>query len=82
MGFEESIGYNIGDHLRDKDGVGASVILCEAAAYYKTQNKNLKDVLYDLFKEYGYYFENTTSLVLDGIKGQARIGRMMKRISS
>lgn len=79
MGYEESIGYNVGDHLRDKDGVGATVILCEAAAYYKTKNKNLKDVLFELFEEFGYYQENTTSLVLEGIAGQERIARMMKQ---
>lgn len=77
MGYEESIGYNVGTHLRDKDGVAATLLLCEAAAYYKTQGKTLRDVLFELFKEYGYYAENTTSLVLEGIKGQQRIKRMM-----
>lgn len=77
MGYEESIGYNIGTHLRDKDGVAATLLLCEAAAYYKTKGLTLKDVLFNLFEKYGYYAENTTSLVLEGIKGQQRIARMM-----
>lgn len=77
MGYEESIGYNIGSYLRDKDGVSATMILCEAAAYYKNKGKNLKQVLFELYKEYGYYFDNTTSLVLEGIEGQQRIARMM-----
>ncbi len=77
MGYEESIGYNIGSYLRDKDGVASTLILCEAAAYYKTLGKTLKDVLFELFEKYGYYAENTTSLVLEGIEGQKRISRMM-----
>lgn len=77
MGYEESIGYNIGSYLRDKDGVSATLILCEAAAYYKSKGKNLKQVLFELYEEFGYYYDNTISLVLEGIEGQQRIARMM-----
>lgn len=77
MGYEESIGYNFSDYLRDKDGVGSTVMLVEAAAYYKKQNKTLLDVLNDLYDEYGYYLDDTVSLVLDGIEGKERIDRMM-----
>ena len=79
MGYEESIGYAIGTFVRDKDAVSASLMLSEAAAYYKAQNKTLIDVLSELFEKYGYYQENTISLVLDGIEGQKRIKRMMEQ---
>ncbi|SHO47459.1 phospho-sugar mutase [Anaerocolumna xylanovorans] len=77
FGYEESIGYNVGSYLRDKDGVGATLILTEMAGYYKKQGKTLIDVLNGLYEKYGYYRENTISIVLEGIEGQERIGRMM-----
>lgn len=78
MGYEESVGYNIGTFVRDKDGVTASLILAEMAAFYKKQGKTLIDVLYELFEEFGYYKEKGISIVLEGVEGQQRIGRMMK----
>jgi phosphoglucomutase len=78
FGYEESIGYNIGSYLRDKDGVAATLILTEMAGYYKKLGKTLIDALHDLYEEYGYYRENTISIVLEGIEGQERIQRMMK----
>lgn len=77
FGYEESIGYNIGSYLRDKDGVAATLILAEMAGFYKKQGKTLVDVLNGLYKEYGFYRENTISIVLEGIEGQDRIKRMM-----
>lgn len=77
FGYEESIGYNVGSYLRDKDGVSATLILAEMAGYYKKLNKTLVDVLNELYEEYGYYRENTISIVLEGIEGQERIKRMM-----
>ena len=78
FGYEESIGYNIGSYLRDKDGVAATLILAEMAGYNKKRGKTLIDVLNDLYEQYGYYRENTISIVLEGIEGQERIQRMMK----
>ncbi len=78
FGYEESIGYVIGTFVRDKDAVSASLMLAEAAAYYKKQGKTLIDVLNELFEKYGYYQEKTISLVLEGIEGQKRIKRMME----
>jgi len=78
FGYEESIGYVTGDFVKDKDGVISSMILCEAAAYYKSQNKSLIDVLEDIYKEFGYYSEKQISLVLEGIEGSRRINRMME----
>ncbi|GAB6149395.1 phospho-sugar mutase [Clostridium novyi] len=78
FGYEESIGYNASTFVRDKDGVSSSMLLCEAAAYYKSIGKTLIDVLNEVFKEHGYYKEKQISLVLEGIEGQERISRMMK----
>lgn len=77
MGYEESIGYNIGSHLRDKDGVSASLILVEMAGYYKVKNMSLVEALTSLYETYGYYLDDAFSLVLEGASGQARIARMM-----
>lgn len=78
FGYEESIGYVTGDFVKDKDGVISSMMLCEAAAYYKSQNKSLIDVLEEIYKEFGYYSEKQISLVLEGIEGSRRISRMME----
>lgn len=78
FGYEESIGYVTGTLVRDKDGVSSSMMLAEAAAYYKTKGKTLVDVLNDLYTEFGYYQEKQISLVLEGIEGQKRIARMME----
>ncbi|WP_125153161.1 phospho-sugar mutase [Clostridium rectalis] len=77
FGYEESIGYVAGDFVRDKDAVISSMLLCEAAAYYKTLEKSLLDVLNETYEELGYYREKLISLVLEGVEGQQRIGRMM-----
>lgn len=80
FGYEESIGYNPGNFVRDKDAVSSALLLAEAAAYYKKQGKTLKKVLDELFERYGYYAEDTLSIVLEGIEGQARIKRIMNEI--
>lgn len=77
FGYEESIGYVAGDFVRDKDGVISSMLLCEAAAYYKTIGKTLIDVLNDLYSKLGFFREKLISLVLEGVEGQKRIERMM-----
>ncbi|MCB2306796.1 phospho-sugar mutase [Clostridium estertheticum] len=77
FGYEESIGYVAGTFVRDKDAVIASMLLCEAAAYYKSKGKTLLDILNEIYIEFGYYRENLISLVLEGIEGQERISRMM-----
>ncbi|WP_291632625.1 phospho-sugar mutase [Clostridium sp.] len=77
FGYEESIGYVAGTFVRDKDAVIASMLLCEAAAYYKTQGKTLINILDEIYTEFGYYREDLISIVLEGIEGQERISRMM-----
>lgn len=78
FGYEESIGYVTGTFVRDKDAVSSSLLLAEAAAYYKAKGKTLVDILSELFEKYGYYQEKTISLVLEGIEGQQKIKRMME----
>ncbi len=78
FGYEESIGYVYGDHVRDKDAVVSTMMIVEMAAYYKKRSKSLVELLNDIYKEYGYYKEHLTSLVLEGIEGSDRIKRMMK----
>lgn len=78
FGYEESIGYTTGTFVRDKDGVSSSMLLCEAAAYYKSIGKTLIDVLNEVYEKNGYYKEKQISLVLEGIEGKGKIDRMMK----
>lgn len=78
FGYEESIGYNHGEFVRDKDAVSSAMLLVEAAAFYKkTQKKTLLDVLHDIYEEYGYYGNKLVSIVKEGADGQALIGRIM-----
>ena len=77
-GFEESIGYNYGTFVRDKDAVSSAMVICEMAAYYKKQGKSLLDVLEELKDEYGFYDERLISIVLEGLEGQEKIGQIMK----
>lgn len=78
FGYEESYGYLTGTYARDKDGVVATLLICEAAAYYKTQGKTLYDVLQDLYVQYGVYLEKLASRTLKGKDGLAKIGAIME----
>lgn len=79
FGFEESIGYIYGTFVRDKDGTIASMLISEMVGYYSKKNKNLIEVLEDIYQEYGYELENNYSLVLEGVEGQERIKRIMEK---
>ncbi|MBU0278325.1 phospho-sugar mutase [Gemella sp. zg-1178] len=80
MGYEESIGYNVGTFVRDKDGVTIAMMLVEAVAYYKLQGKTLIDVIEEFYEKYGYYLDKTISVTLEGVAGAKRISRMMTEI--
>ncbi len=80
FGFEESIGYVYSDMVRDKDAISTTMIIAEMAAYYKKQEKNLLDILNEIYDEFGYYLEELFSIELKGLEGKNRIGRMMKDI--
>ncbi|MCK9217107.1 MAG: phospho-sugar mutase [Firmicutes bacterium] len=75
--FEESYGYMAGDFVRDKDGVISSMLICEAAAFYKTKGLNLYEGLLNLYAEYGYYKEDLFSIVLKGREGAETILAIM-----
>lgn len=77
FGFEESYGYLAGTYARDKDAVVATLLMCEAAAYYKTREMTLCDGLREIYKKYGYYSENTQSITMKGIDGIASIKKIM-----
>jgi phosphoglucomutase len=78
FGYEESYGYLAGKYARDKDAVVASMLICEAAAYYKKQGKTLYEVLQELYKSYGYFLEKLESKTLKGKDGVEQIGRIME----
>ncbi|MBQ8341748.1 MAG: phospho-sugar mutase [Clostridia bacterium] len=80
FGYEESYGCLISDIARDKDGVQASLMLCEAAAYYKTLGKSLWDVLEDLYAEFGCYLDALTNVVHKGSAGAKKIAALMENL--
>lgn len=80
FGFEESYGCLIGTYARDKDAIVATMALCEAAAYYKTQGKTLWDAMIDLYEEYGYYKDSIQSVTLKGIEGLQKIQEIMNSL--
>ncbi len=80
FGMEESYGCLPGTYARDKDAVAATMVLCEAAAYYKTRGKTLWDAMIDMYEKYGYYKEDVKSITLKGIEGQEKIQRIMETL--
>ena len=77
FGYEESYGYLVGTHARDKDGVVASLLISEMAAYYYANGKSLYEGLMDLYERYGYFKEETISITLSGIEGLSKINNIM-----
>ena len=77
FGFEESYGYLTGTYARDKDAVAASLLICEAAAYYQLQGLSLYGALLKLYEKYGVYREYTTSITKKGLEGLQDIKRIM-----
>ena len=80
FGFEESYGCLIGTHARDKDAIVATMALCEAAAYYKTQGKTLWDAMIDMYEKYGYYKDDIQSITLKGIEGLEKIQSILETL--
>ena len=75
--YEESIGYMIGDYVRDKDAVTASLLLTEMTAWYASQGMTLLDALEAIYQKYGYYGEETLNLVMPGLEGMANMKAIM-----
>ena len=77
FGYEESYGYLAGTHARDKDGVVASLLISEMAAYYYSKGMSLYEGLQELYKKYGYFKEETISLTLTGKEGLEKISEII-----
>ena len=82
FGYEESYGYLVGTHARDKDAVAAVMALCEAAAYYKEQGLTLWDQMLNIYEKYGYYKEDLISVTMKGMDGAERIQRILADMRS
>ena len=78
--YEESYGYMLGDYVRDKDAVTASLLLTEMAAWYATQGMTLYDALDVLYQKYGWYGEKTHNLVMPGLDGLEKMANLMKTL--
>ena len=77
FGFEESYGYLSGGHVRDKDAVNATLLVCEAAAWYAAQGKTLLDAIEGLYEEYGYYRNALSSFTFEGESGMHTMQALM-----
>ncbi len=77
LGYEESYGYLVGTHARDKDAAVAGMLICEMAAFWKAHGKTLEDRLEELYREFGYYLDGLDSFTLKGKDGLERINAMM-----
>ena len=80
FGFEESYGCLVGTHARDKDAITAVMMLCEAAAYYKTKGLSLWDQMIKIYEKYGYYKEGISTITLKGADGAEKIKELMDTI--
>ena len=78
--YEESYGYMLGDYVRDKDAVTASMLLTEMAAWYAAQGMTLFDALEKLYEKYGHYAEKTYNLVMPGLDGLKDMAELMKNL--
>ena len=80
MSYEESYGYMLGDYVRDKDAVTASLMVTEMAGWYAAQGMTLYDALLALYAKYGWYGEKTHNLVMPGVDGLEKMAALMKRL--
>ncbi len=80
LGYEESYGYMKGQYSRDKDGVVASMLICEMAAYYSLKGMTLIDAIEALYERYGYYTENSAEIYMEGLDGKEKIAAVMEKL--
>ena len=80
LGYEESYGYMKGNYSRDKDGVVASMLICEMAAYYSLKGMTLIDAVNALYEKYGYYMENSAEIYMEGLDGKEQIAGLMEKL--
>lgn len=80
FGYEESYGCLAGTYARDKDGIAAVALLCEAAAYYKENGISLWEQMQNIYKKYGFYKEGVKQITLEGIDGADKIKNIMSNL--
>ena len=80
FGFEESYGYLFGSYARDKDAVGATMMICEMTAYYKAKGMTLSDALEELYKVYGYYCDAVSDFYMEGLDGVEKRKKVMQNL--
>lgn len=80
--FEESYGYMMGDYVRDKDAVTASMMVAEMAAHYHKQGMTLLDAMESLYEKYGWFMEKTVNLVMPGVDGLQKMKALMEELRS
>ncbi len=80
IGFEESYGYLVGTHARDKDGVVATMLIAEMAAYYKTKGMSPYEALQNIYKKYGFFAERTISVTMPGKDGMEKMAQLMANL--
>ena len=78
--YEESYGYMMGDYVRDKDAVTASMMVAEMAAYYFDKGMNLKQAMESLYEKYGQFAEKTLNLVMPGLDGLDKMKSIMAKL--
>lgn len=77
FGFEESYGYLSGTHVRDKDAVNGSMLICEMASYYKLQGKTLVTALNELYEKHGQFIDTQQSFAFEGSEGMVKMQNIM-----
>ena len=77
LAYEESYGYMMGDYVRDKDAVTASMMIAEMAAHYFAMGMTLADALESLYEKYGFFGEKTLNLVMPGLDGLEKMKKLM-----
>ncbi len=77
IGYEESYGYLVGTHARDKDGVVSAMLICQMASWYKNRGMTLVDGLDEIYGKYGYYLDKLDSFTLKGKDGAEKIAELM-----
>ena len=80
LGFEDIYGYLVGTHARDKDGVVASMLIAEMAAYYKDKGMSLYEAMQNIYKKYGYTCEKTVSFTMPGKDGMEEMAKLLKNV--
>ena len=80
FGFEESYGYLAGSYVRDKDGVVASMLICEMARWYKRRGLTLAQAMERLYETYGYYRDSLHSFAFEGVQGMGQMQAIMENL--